>query len=197
MRPPPHEWLRALNGRRHLDKARAGLGAGARASGAVSAPWPALPRGFDIANRDRDVILQSAASKASRIDEGGQSRIKGADGEGGNDALMLGVLPEAVGRHHHDARAELGMLLVPASRLAVSARNGLALPVDQLATDGVVAMARRRRKLPARLVEREGQEIGLRVLCPVDTGLPEQLVGQNACFAGPRTRRSPASGQGL
>src|SRR4051794_24912881 len=64
------------------------------------------------------------------------------------------------------------MLLVPASRLAVGARNGLALPVDQVATDGVVAIARRRRKLPARLVEREGQQIGLRVLCPVDTGLP-------------------------
>jgi hypothetical protein len=41
-----------------------------RAPGAVTVPWSALARGLDVADRDRDVILQSAASKASRIDEG-------------------------------------------------------------------------------------------------------------------------------
>src|SRR5687768_1212499 len=64
------------------------------------------------------------------------------------------------------------MRLVAPTSLAVRARARLALPVNQLATDRVVAVPRRGRELAARLVQRECEEVSPDLRCPIDARLP-------------------------
>ena len=76
----------------------------------------------------------------------------------------------AVGRaqpgEQHDVRPVLALPDVPLARRAVGGGRGLALPVDQLGADRVVAVARRRREAADALVEREREQVGLRLLAP-------------------------------
>ncbi len=65
-----------------------------------------------------------------------------------------------------------GVLLVPPPRLAVRPGDRLALPVDEVAADGVVAVAGRGGERAAGLVQREREQVGGQLLHVQDAALP-------------------------
>src|SRR4029077_12912700 len=71
-----------------------------------------------------------------------------------------------------DGVAHRGVIAVAAPSGAVRSRPGLAFPVDQVAADGVVAVAGRRRKVATGLVECECEQIGACVFCEVHAFAP-------------------------
>lgn len=87
-----------------------------------------------------------------------------------------GTIVRSEASKQHNGRTKGNVRLVASSRLTIGAGDALALPVDQVAADRIVPIARRRRKLPICFVQREGKKVGLRLLGPVDSCLP----GRNA-----------------
>lgn len=77
-------------------------------------------------------------------------------------------------REQQDMAASRHVLLIPPTRLAVRPRDRLTLPVDELAADGVVAVAGRRGERAAGLVQRERQQVGGERLHIADARLPRR-----------------------
>jgi hypothetical protein len=72
----------------------------------------------------------------------------------------------------HDARAPVSMTLVSLPSRTLGAGYRLTLPMDEVPTDGVVFVTRRRRKASRRLIEREREKVRLSVRRPIDARLP-------------------------
>ena len=85
------------------------------------------------------------------------------------------------------------VMLVPLSRFAVGARGRLALPMNQVAADGVVAVAGGRRELPGRLVQRECEQIGGASFGPIDARLPGRDLRVRRQCRTPRGSRAVCS----
>src|SRR5262249_37090775 len=70
----------------------------------------------------------------------------------------------------HDVRPAFALPDVPLTHHAGGGSRGLALPMDQLRADRVVAVAGRRREATDALIERESKDVRLRLRFPPDTG---------------------------
>ena len=60
----------------------------------------------------------------------------------------------------HDVSPGSRVILIAAAGVAIGSRRGLTFPMNELGADRVVSIAGRRRELPARLIQREGEKIG-------------------------------------
>src|SRR3954463_6331819 len=82
---------------------------------------------------------------------------------------------EASEQHH--LRASLLVLEIPSPRLASQRCTGLALPVNELGTNGVIAIPSCRREGARRLVEREREDVRLAALIPTNALAPLRRLG--------------------
>jgi hypothetical protein len=105
------------------------------------------------------------------------------------------VTPKAC--EEQDARAEGGVLPVTQAGVAVGARDRLTLPVDEIATDRVVAVAGGGGELAGGLVEGEGEEVGASFFRPVDAGLPGGDLGSLADREGRENLEAGVAGMDL
>src|SRR5262245_41230200 len=86
---------------------------------------------------------------------------------------IIGTKP----RKQEDGASLLHVTPVATAGLALGARDGLGLPVDERSVDGVIAVTRRRRKAPVGLVEREREEVCAGIGHPTNARLPWSDLG--------------------